>query len=105
MEDLLAINELTEYIVNQKQNVDKQKVNWVRDEKSAPLTYKYSTSDNNLEQWEVVDLKPVCQGRPADIGRASLQLVYRGPRAINQKVDALKDFNPLVYHSFYQNIN
>ena len=42
-EDFFAINKLTQYIVNQKQNKDKQKVNWlkflwIRVEKSAPLT-------------------------------------------------------------------
>ena len=113
-EDFLAINKLTRYIINRKQNKDKQKVNWlkflwIRVEKSAPLTYRYRTSHNELEQWQVVDLKPVCRGRPADIGRASLQRLYSGPHAINQKkVDDLKElleFIPPVYHSFYQNLN
>ena len=96
-EDFFAINKLTQYynIVNRKQNKDKQKVNWlkflwIRVEKSAPLIYKYRTSHNELEQWQVVNLKPVRRGRPADIGRASLQPLYGGPRAIHQKVDDLK---------------
>lgn len=68
-EDFFAISELTKY---GKMNKDKQKVNWlkylwIRVEKSAPLAYKYRTSHNDLEQWKVVDLKPIRRGRPADI--------------------------------------
>ena len=53
-------------------------------------------------------MKPVHQARLADISRASLQPLYGGPPAINQKkVDDLKllEFIPPVYHSLYQNIN
>ena len=96
-EDFFAINELTKYVINRKKNNDKQKVNWlkylwIRVEKSAPLAYKYRISHNDLEQWKVVDLKPIRRGRPADIGRASLQHLYAGPRTINKKkLDDLKD--------------
>ena len=112
-EDFFAISELTKYVINRKTNKDKQKVNWlkylwIRVEKSAPLAYKYRTSHNDLEQWKVVDLKPIRRGRPADISRASLQHLYAGPRTINKKkLDDLKellDFIPPVHHSFYQNL-
>ena len=57
----------------------------------------------------MVDLKPIHRGRPADIGRASLQHLYAGPRTINKKklldLKELLDFIPPVHHSFYQNLD
>ena len=113
-EDFLAIGDFTKFIVNRKTNKDGEKVNWlkilwIRVEKSAPLSYKYRCSHNELEQWKIVNLKPMHQGRPIDIGRASLQQLYHGPRSINKKklddLIQMLDFIPPVYHGFYQKLN
>ena len=52
---------------------------------------------------------PLHPGRPADIGRATLQYLYAGHRTINKKklddLNDLLDYIPPVYHSFYQNLD
>ena len=77
--------------------------------KDKPLQFQYRYSNNSLESWKTVDLKRKTKGRPVDMARIALPLLYDRPRAINPKKVSdlleLLDFVPPVHHAFYLQLN
>lgn len=60
-------------------------MHWIAVHKDKPLQFQYRYSNNSLECWKTVDLKRKTKGRPIDMSRIALPLLYNGPRAINTK--------------------
>ena len=73
---------------------------------SVLITYRYT--HNTLENWKVVDIKKRKAGRPVDLGALTLEDLYSGPRAINNKkaedLQQLLSFIPPIQHSFYTSL-
>ena len=70
-------------------------------EKSSPLSYKYRYTQDDLEPWKTVNLRPKRAGRPSDSGRIELPPLYDGPRdAKYRDLQDLLCYVPPVYHSF-----
>ena len=84
------------------------KMHWISMNEDKPLQFQYRYSNNPLECWKTVNLKRT-KGRPVDMGRITLPLLYDRPRAINpNKVSdllELLDFVPPIHHLFYRCIN
>lgn len=113
-EDFVSLKPLKAAIVNRKRNkvgrkVKWLKIHWISVSQDKPLQFQYRYSNNSLECWKTVDLKWKTKGRPVDMGRITLPLLYNRPRAINTKkvsdLLALLDFVPPVHHAFYRQLN
>ena len=105
-EDFVSLKPLKAAIVNRKKNtvggkVEWLKMHWISVNKDKPLQFQYRYSNNPLECWKTVNLKKRTKGRPVDMGRITLPLLYDRPRAINpNKVSdllELLDFLSLPY--------
>lgn len=105
-EDFVSLKPLKAAIVNCKKNtvggkVEWLKMHWISVNKDKPLQFQYRYSNNPLECWKTVNLKKRTKGRPVDMGRITLPLLYDRPRAINpNKVSdllELLDFLSLPY--------
>ena len=107
----LSVEPLVKLIVNRKVTVTGGKVewlnmHWIRVEKDSPYAFKYRVSHNDLEEWNVVDVRPKRVGRPQDMGRVSLPPLYSSPRPINaakvKDLHSLLHYVPPVHHDFYK---
>ena len=110
-EDFVSLKPLKAAIVNCKKNtvggkVKWLKMHWISVNKDKPLQFQYKYSNNPLECWKTVKKT---KGRPVNMGRITLPLLYDRPRAINpNKVSdllELLDFVPPIHHPFYRCIN
>ena len=52
------------------------KMHWISVNKDSPLQFQYRYSSNPLECWKTVNLKKRTKGRPIDMGRITLPLLY-----------------------------
>ena len=113
-ETFVSLQPLKDAIVNRKKNTEKGKVEWLKIrwinvDKDHPLQFRYRYTHNELEEWKVVDVKRVSKGRPPDVGKIKLPLLYATPRKI--KKAKLKDliellvFIPPIFHDFYKQLN
>ena len=106
----LSLKCLQQVIVNRKVNTQKLSVNWLnirwfKLRKGEPLHYHYRHSHNTLDPWKMVDLSKNTKGHPVDIGQVQMEVLYAGPRVINNKLDdlmSLFSFVPPVYHDLYR---
>ena len=98
-------------IVNRKVTVTGRKVewlnmHWIRAEKDSPYAFKYRVSHNDLEEWNVVDVRPKRVGHQQDMGLVSIIPLYSSPRPINaakvKDLHSLLHYVPLVHHDFYK---
>ena len=112
-EDFVSLRPLKAAIVNRKSNTiggkpEWLKIHWISMSKDKPLQFQYRYS-NNSECWKTVDLKQKTKGRPVDMARIALTLLYDRPRAITSKKVSdlleLLDFVPPVHHAFYLQLN
>ena len=67
--NFLSVAPLLKIITNRKITVTGNKVewlkmHWIRVEKDAPYTFKYRHTNNDLEAWNEVNLRPKKAGRP-----------------------------------------
>ena len=112
-EDFVSLSALKKNIVNRKIDTEKRKVEWLKIRwihvsKDAPLQMKYRYSHNALEEWKTVDFKRRSKGRPPDMGRVALPLLYNGPRQIKdaklKDLLGLLNYVPPVHHAFYKGL-
>jgi len=110
-EDFISTSQLRAQIVYRKKNTNKEKVDWLsirwlQFKKDKPFQIFYKYSHNDLEAWKIIDVKRKSPGRPPDMGRIALPLLYGGPRPINEKklkdIQELLEFVPPVYHEFHE---
>ena len=113
-EDFVSLKPLKDAVVNRKTNtrggkVEWLKIHWISVTKDKPLQFQYRYSNNSLECWKTVDLKRKTKGRPVDMGRIELPLLYDRPRVINPKKVSdlleLLSFVPPIHHAFYRTLN
>ena len=88
-EDFVSLDPL-KVIVNREVNthyakVEWLKIHWIAVSKEQPLQFRYRYSNNSLERWKTVDLKRKTKGRPPDMGKIVLPVLYSRPRIMNTR--------------------
>ena len=112
-EDFVSLKPLKAVIVNRIVNihgakVEWLKIHWIAVSKEQPLQFCYRYSNNTLERWKTVDLKPKSKGRPTDMGKIVLPALYTRPRIVNAKkvsdLMELLNYVPPIFHEFYEQL-
>ena len=110
----VSLKPLKEAIVNRKKTENREKVEWLKMRwisvrKDRPLEFRYRQTHNELEEWKIVSVKHRTKGRPVDMGKIKLPLLYAASRKIKKaKLTDLIDllsFVPPIYHDFYKQLN
>ena len=112
-EDFKSFNMVKSAIVNRKKTIDKEKVDWLQMrwiwfEQSHPFWIQYRFTHNELEPWKTIDVKRRQKGRPPDLGRIALPLLWEEPRGVDHKklsdIMSLLEFVPPIHHDFYKKL-
>ena len=61
------------------------KMRWINVDKEHPLQFCYRYTHNELEAWKVVNVKRASKGRPPDVEKLKLPLLYASLRKIRKQ--------------------
>ena len=82
---------------------------WINVDKEHPLQFRYRYTHNELEAWKVVNDKRASKGRPPDVEKLTLPLLYATPRKIKEAkltdLIELLAFVPPIFHDFHRQLN